>query len=168
MAYPKTTKTCSCDALVHSNGLCRKCYFKDWYAKRTKKDPAYKRRQGRKDLRKRSDYKRKYYLKNRKKMLDQGRDKRRALQMKIIGLMGGKCECCEETRIEFLTLDHVKNNGGSHRREVGDVYYWLQRRKFKKSKLLRVLCMNCNWGRQRYGICPHERERQVAPLRALA
>jgi hypothetical protein len=80
--------------------------------------------------------------------------------LKIYEAYGGaSCGCCGEKTFEFLTLDHVNNDGADHRRELGGsgshVYAWIIRKNFPSG--YRVLCYNCNAGRYRNGgICPHE------------
>jgi hypothetical protein len=73
---------------------------------------------------------------------------------------GAACACCGETEECFLSLDHVNDNGGQHRKEIGaaNLYVWLERHHYPPG--FRVLCMNCNMGRQRNGgVCPHEAKR---------
>lgn len=69
-----------------------------------------------------------------------------------------KCACCKETGFRFLTLDHTNNNGGEHRREVGDglsTHIWLVRNGFPNG--FQVLCWNCQMGKVfNGGICPHQ------------
>jgi hypothetical protein len=66
------------------------------------------------------------------------------------------CKCCGETIPEFLELDHIDNNGGSHRRQVGSgmMYRWLKTHGFPPG--YQVLCSNCHFARHRHGRCPHE------------
>src|SRR5258706_14541763 len=41
---------------------------------------------------------------------------------------GGKCECCGETRREFLTIDHIHGGGQRHRKTLTDYFFrWLAR-----------------------------------------
>jgi hypothetical protein len=72
------------------------------------------------------------------------------------------CQCCGEAHLEFLSLDHVNNDGNTHRREIGAggtaLYRWAKKNSYPPS--LQVLCSNCNWAKARYGECPHERERR--------
>lgn len=65
-----------------------------------------------------------------------------------------KCQCqgCNESNIEFLTIDHIGGGGRKHRLET-NVYRWLRKNNFPPG--FRVLCMNCNFSRGRYGYCPH-------------
>jgi hypothetical protein len=78
---------------------------------------------------------------------------------------GGSCECCGESRLMLLTIDHVRNNGTEHRREVlgpgrraGIHFYrWLMKQGFPQTGEFRLLCYNCNLGRERNGgVCPHK------------
>lgn len=80
------------------------------------------------------------------------------LKSRIIRHYGGKCACCDETDIRFLTIDHLNGGGTRHRAELGGggwkFYSWIQGNKFPK--LFRVLCWNCNSGTHfNGGICPH-------------
>lgn len=75
---------------------------------------------------------------------------------------GAVCACCGEPHKAFLEFDHVENNGGLHRREDHDVNYlaaWLKSHGYPPG--FQVLCCNCNRAKYRYGICPHEQERQA-------
>jgi hypothetical protein len=84
-------------------------------------------------------------------------------------LMGGRCECCAETGMEFLTIDH-RNDDGSQERSKGrglrDVrtYYMAIERAFKDGDVDEVrrryalLCHNCNQSRRiGKGLCVHQR-----------
>ena len=80
------------------------------------------------------------------------------IKAKCIGHYGGKCACCGETNIGFLTIDHLDGGGSKHRRAVGrgtNFYKWLIRNEFPDE--YQVLCFNCNCGKQVNGdICPHK------------
>jgi len=71
-----------------------------------------------------------------------------------------KCNCCGEKEIKFLTIDHINNDGASHRKSIkchtgaGSFYYWLKRNGWPSG--YQVLCMNCNLGKSLYKICPHQ------------
>jgi hypothetical protein len=67
-----------------------------------------------------------------------------------------ECNCCGEREIEFLSLDHVKGGGNQHRKQIGEIYKWAIDNGFPSG--FQVLCMNCNWGRNRFEEgCPHRR-----------
>ncbi len=85
--------------------------------------------------------------------------RRRTRKAAVLAAYGGACECCGETRDAFLTIDHVRNDGAEHRRSLnGSIYPWLLRNNCPRDGY-RLLCMNCNFARGKYGICPHESER---------
>lgn len=75
---------------------------------------------------------------------------------------GGVCQCCSESILEFLTLDHINNDGNAHRKTLrgvgsgGVLYSMLERQGWPKGYM--TLCMNCNWARHwsRDKRCPHE------------
>lgn len=71
-----------------------------------------------------------------------------------------QCACCGERHQEFLTIDHMNNEGAKHRRSDSEVrnsfYSWLKKQGFPKG--YQVLCFNCNWAKGVFGICPHQIE----------
>lgn len=76
----------------------------------------------------------------------------------VIQKYGGKCVCCKEKRHQFLTFDHVNNDGAKHRRETGGtkgIIKWIIDNDFPKS--IQILCFNCNTARHYYGKCPHKK-----------
>jgi len=84
-----------------------------------------------------------------------------AIKSIVIKNYGGKCKCCGELTIEFLTIDHTSKIVRKFHRKVSGkghrFYKWLINNGFPR-KGIRVLCMNCNiataWGR----ICPHKQK----------
>ena len=85
----------------------------------------------------------------------------RRVRMDALTHYGGnppKCACCNEQHLEFLTIDHVNNDGAEHRRRrKNHVLYWeLRQQNYPLG--FRVLCMNCNFARSRNRICPHEND----------
>lgn len=84
---------------------------------------------------------------------------RRALRMKALRAYGGPepaCACCGEREPLFLALDHVNGGGRRQRKELGGGGYWSWLRKNSYPAGFRVLCHNCNFGRQiNGGTCPH-------------
>ena len=79
---------------------------------------------------------------------------------------GMKCACCGETIEQFLTIDHINNDGAEHRKSLGrkigngkggsaTIYTWLKNNNYPPG--FQVLCMNCNHGKSRNkGVCPHK------------
>jgi hypothetical protein len=57
--------------------------------------------------------------------------------------------------MEFLALDHIRNDGKSHREEIKtNMMDWAIRNGFPKT--LQLLCHNCNNAKAFYGRCPHD------------
>ena len=90
---------------------------------------------------------------------------RKKIRFDVINHYGGKCACCGESIIDFLSIDHIKNNGSKHRKKIGcptsgfPFYRWLIKNNYPKD--FQVMCMNCNWGkRMNGGICPHKKENE--------
>ena len=69
------------------------------------------------------------------------------------------CACCGETLYEFLTIDHLNNNGTADRRRYtgGGHHHYRQIIKEGFPKGFQVLCYNCNCGRAKTPTkeCPH-------------
>jgi hypothetical protein len=92
------------------------------------------------------------------------RKKRTRIKEAVFAAYGGyKCNCCGETEQNFLSIDHVFNNGAEHRRSITGkrhsagyhTYIWLVKNNFPAG--FQVLCMNCQHGkRMNKGICPHK------------
>lgn len=82
------------------------------------------------------------------------------IKAEVIDAYGSKCECCGESELGFLTLDHKNNDGKKQRASItlhaSNFYIWLMKNDFPDNLGLRVLCANCNIGRQHNGgTCPH-------------
>jgi len=91
---------------------------------------------------------------------------RRGRRLKVLTYYSNgtpKCECCEETLLEFLCLDHTDGGGNKHRKTLGDpsgtsIYQWIIKNNFPKG--FRVLCYNCNNAYGHYGYCPHKMKKE--------
>jgi hypothetical protein len=82
---------------------------------------------------------------------------RKQLRKETLEAYGNRCACCGETTPEFLTIDHVANDGAKHRKEIGSrIYEWLKENGFPKSNF-QLLCFNCNCTKGIYGECPHRK-----------
>jgi hypothetical protein len=95
-----------------------------------------------------------------RRLCNRAYSKQRRLNNKIAVMQhyGGKCACCGEANLGFLTLDHINNDGVVHRKVTGmgaRFYEWILKNGFPTD--LQVLCFNCNCGRAGHGgICPHK------------
>lgn len=82
----------------------------------------------------------------------------------VLKKYGGKCQCCGETRREFLTIEHINGNGRQERIALGNLggtAYNCYLKRTPKRDDLTVLCWNCNCAKGKYGECPHVRERRL-------
>ena len=80
----------------------------------------------------------------------------------VVQKYGGKCVCCGESRIAFLTMDHRNNDGANERRrlygaQTGASRSWyLKLRRESVRDDLQVLCWNCNEAKEHFDVCPHQ------------
>ncbi len=79
---------------------------------------------------------------------------------------GLSCACCGESLYEFLTIDHINNDGAKQRKEIFGplhrsgagtaIYKWLIKNNFPEG--FQTLCWNCNCGKRiNNGVCPHKK-----------
>lgn len=108
---------------------------------------------------------------NRKEIIrEQQRGYDLSVKMKIIEAYGGKCVCCGENILEFLTIDHINNDGAADRKDNkhgsgGKLYRWLIKNGFPKENY-QILCYNCNCAKGFFGYCPHNKpEAIIRPTR---
>jgi hypothetical protein len=95
------------------------------------------------------------------------RQSHRNLKRTIIDHYGGKCNCCGETELDFLVIDHIGEDGAQHRKMLfgekyrhssagGKFYRWIINNDFPEGNL-QVLCWNCNWSKRiNQGVCCHQ------------
>ena len=81
------------------------------------------------------------------------------LKHTVIEKYGGKCSCCGENQILFLTIDHINNDGNVERDNMKNYNTLSFYMKLKREEIrddIQVLCFNCNLGKSiNNGICPH-------------
>lgn len=94
-----------------------------------------------------------------------GKANRLATRLAVISAYGGRCACCGETEVGFLTIDHKMNDGAQHRREIGPhIYAKVKKAGFPKDRF-QLLCWNCNCGRAyNHGTCPHQAKKEDLAL----
>lgn len=81
------------------------------------------------------------------------------LKLDFLEMYGKICNCCGQSDPRFLTLDHINNDGGEHRKTLSDDVNAVLRIALKNHRpdLYQILCYNCNMGRAaNKGICPHK------------
>jgi hypothetical protein len=101
-----------------------------------------------------------HYEKYKKTFLECSRRQRKGLRDKVLDHYGAVCTCCGETERAFLTVDHIKNDGSKHRKEIhcnngSTLYSWLVKNNFPDG--FQILCRNCNWAKFTLGKCPHKK-----------
>ena len=71
-----------------------------------------------------------------------------------------QCACCDEKEIDFLTLDHINNDGAQHRKfnpNTGrNLVGYVMKNNYPKG--YQILCMNCNFSKAKprnKGKCIH-------------
>jgi len=95
-----------------------------------------------------------------------------ALRAEVIEGYGGRCECCGERNPKFLAFDHVNNDGKRVRGKVHPnsgtpLLLWIKANNYPS--MLRLLCHNCNMGREfNGGICPHREGSEAIPTGSTA
>lgn len=96
-------------------------------------------------------------LESRNKNRESRKRWRRNFKYKVLQFFGGKCECCSETTLEFLQIDHVNKDGKKHRNEIGRSIKLLRDMLNEPTRYkLRVLCANCHFAITNLGCCPHK------------
>ena len=95
----------------------------------------------------------------------------RKLKAETFEHYGHICVCCGETILMLLTIDHIENNGSTHRKELSltggePLYLWLRRNHWPSG--FQVLCFSCNHGKYlNGGVCPHQNMNADKEISAL-
>ncbi len=115
------------DNKYHAKGLCDNCRARKWVSENIEKSRMIRR---------------KSFLKTR---------------MMVLKHYGGKCNCCGESEANFLSIDHINNDGNVWRKthKSHALYTWIVLNNYPDD--LQILCYNCNMAKGKYGICPHKK-----------
>jgi len=161
---PKKWASRRCKSCVHeANAKAwvkygRAYYQRSWRKTNPEKNKKYQQKQYRKHRDKRVAEARAYRLKHPELIKEQDRKSRMKLKVEVINAYGGKCSCCGEDELIFLTIEHINHDGKKHRDRTGagkGMYRDLKRRGFPKNGFT-VFCWNCQMA-TRYGDpCPHK------------
>jgi len=147
----------------------RKEYFRQYYVEHVRQFRGYSKKYRQRTAKdperiaaQRRAYKKYYYAKvsktpeYNKHMREYGKRNRTQIRDRVLDAYGAKCACCGESIRQFLSVDHIHGSGTKHMRKRGVVGVCrdIIKEGFPKDKY-RILCMNCNWARSVYGVCPH-------------
>lgn len=74
------------------------------------------------------------------------------------------CNCCGEDIYEFLTVDHINNDGFLDKKSRRNLYYNIIKNNFPNT--FQILCWNCNEGKNidKNHICPHKKEKNKCQI----
>ena len=101
------------------------------------------------------DYHYNYRQQNAERLAEQKRLAGNLAKAEGIIAYGGKCNCCGESTVEFLTIDHINGRDYEVIKMTGKkLWLWLKARKFPTDNY-QLLCFNCNCAKGIYGRCPH-------------
>lgn len=113
-----------------------------------------------------------YYKQNSLKLNKYQKQWRKRIKHAVFSWYGGKCVCCGERQIDFLSLDHINDDGYKFRKyhitktgklyvggDCGGIRTYTKIHKIgkqNKPKNLQLLCFNCQSGKRfNNGFCPH-------------
>lgn len=103
------------------------------------------------------------YLLHKEEYAEAGRERQQGYKRFIVETLGGKCICCGETDLAFLTLEHIHKDGQAHRATKKNIYCDVIRQGVPKDRYT-VLCMNCNYATRYNHVCPHQLKRSLEVL----
>ncbi len=108
------------------------------------------------------NYARGWYLKNIESQRIFRKQQKRKWKLELIKEYGGKCVCCGITEIDFLTIDHIYNDGGKERKTIPGHHlaFKLKQRGWPKDRY-QLLCYNCNMAKQYANGCPHTKQIKI-------
>lgn len=114
-------------------------------------------------------YKKKWYHENNSRARAYCRVTNTKLRDEVFAAYGGAiCKCCGETERSMLALDHINEDGTTHRKQIArergwsvrtvvgtEMWRWARRNGYPP--IFQVLCFNCNISKHRNkGVCAHQ------------
>ena len=95
-----------------------------------------------------NEYIRKYYSKNKTRILYQQRWYQKNIRNKLFNMVGKNCVHCGFLDKRALQIDHINGGGWSEYKQQGNINkmykFYIQNPELAK-KRLQILCANCNW-----------------------
>jgi len=143
----------------------QKEYMKIWRKNNKEKLKLYFKEYRKKNVKKIRQRDAKIYQKNKEVVLIRNKEYRDNQKFQCIYHYSKgelNCNCCGESIHQFLTIDHINNDGNIHRKTLkrsgAATYRWLIKNNSPKG--FQVLCFNCNLGKSiNKGICPHQKRK---------
>lgn len=124
----------------------------------TTKDPHYFKKYYQKNKEKMDNYSKEYHRNYKRTGIKKDKKpytwKFESRKNYFISMYGGKCKCCGEMTVEFLTLEHVQGQAGKKRETSYKAYS--KAIKEYKPEIYEILCYNCNCVKAHGKICPHK------------
>lgn len=149
------------------NKEARTEYQKEWRANNPEKVRTYGKRGREKNKEKLRIRRQKYYG----RMRAEEKEKEKFIRLECFNEYGRgelKCVCCGENMVDFLTLDHILNDGYKERKEgakrrMGGIclYKFLKKRGYPRKNEFQLLCYNCNCAKKFTGVCPHKQMEEM-------
>ena len=100
-----------------------------------------------------------YVQANKEKIAKKTREKNFVLRNEVFMAYGNKCACCNESFLDYLELDHIHNDGVTHRKSIGmhrsagpNFYKYLKEQNYPD--YIQLLCSNCHRTKTRKVPCP--------------
>jgi hypothetical protein len=144
------------------SSYCRACNnlkSKEWKLKNPERAKQIKKKEYEKNKKTYVDRAVEWQKENRKRRQDINATWRWKQRLKVIEAYGGACACCKEVIPEFLSIDHINNDGYIKRlngeKSGAALYKKLEKLGYPKDEY-QLLCMNCNFAKGHFGFCPHE------------
>jgi hypothetical protein len=113
------------------------------------KDAAYSKRRYSEKSEVLREERRKYYRAHREKSIDGVKNYNDNLRLEVIYFYSNgemTCDCCGNTHLEFLEIDHINNDGSEHRKKIGVggsvLVRWIIKNNYPDG--FQVICRNCN------------------------
>lgn len=99
-------------------------------------------------------------------LVEYRKNKMRVERKMLIEAYGGMCVCCGESEENFMTVDHIDNDGYIDRKVQkmagGHVFYARLRNLGYPKDKYQLLCFNCNCAKGFFGECPHKGVKNVS------
>lgn len=167
MATVRTTQTLEIEARYReSHRLQLNQRRRDYYKNNKEKCLAYSRRYWAEH----PELRLKHYTARQQRLMDKPETRVRRnevarkgmlkLRREVLQQYGSICQCCSESRNEFLAIDHMNGCSRELRQLQGGgstFYRWLKRNGFPPG--YQVLCHNCNMAKGFHGYCPHQKDK---------